>query len=110
LTLSSFKLSTLSACKLERKMPRRKGDNIADSGDKRWKFVSLAESRTKNAIKAIRVIAKLGNKSAYQYDETDVKKIASALTALVSKICSPRRRPCHSTTFRISPNAPKCAI
>jgi hypothetical protein len=61
-------------------MPRRKGDNIADSGDKRSKFVSLAESRTKNAIKAIRVIAKLGNKSAYQYDETDVKKIASALS------------------------------
>jgi hypothetical protein len=61
-------------------MPRKKGDNITDSGDKRSKFVSLAESRTKNAIKAIRVIAKLGNKSAYQYDETDVKKIASALS------------------------------
>lgn len=47
---------------------------------KREKFVELAESRTKNAIKAIRVIAKLGNKSAYEYTEADVKKIANALS------------------------------
>lgn len=47
--------------------------------DKREKFVELAQSRTINAIKAIRVIAKLGNKSAYDYTEADVKKIAGAL-------------------------------
>lgn len=47
---------------------------------KREKFVELAESRTSNAIKAIRVIAKLGNKSAYDYSEADVKKIAAALS------------------------------
>jgi ribosomal protein L7/L12 len=47
--------------------------------DKRRKFVELAERRTVNAIKAIRVIAKLGNKSAYDYDDADVKKIANAL-------------------------------
>ena len=47
---------------------------------KREKFVELAQSRTVNAIKAIRVIAKLGNKSAYEYSEADVKKIAAALT------------------------------
>ena len=47
---------------------------------KREKFVSLAESRTVNAIKAIRVIAKLGNKAAYDYTEADVNKIARALT------------------------------
>lgn len=47
---------------------------------KRKKFVSLAENRTKNALKAIRVIAKLGNKNAYEYTEADVKKIAGALT------------------------------
>ncbi len=46
---------------------------------KREKFVELAESRTINAIKAIRVIGKLGNRSAYEYTEADVKKIASAL-------------------------------
>jgi ribosomal protein L7/L12 len=47
--------------------------------EKREKFVELAESRTRNAIKAIRVIAKLGNRSAYEYTEADVKKIANAL-------------------------------
>jgi hypothetical protein len=48
--------------------------------DKRAKFVELAESRTVNAIRAIRVIGKLGNKSAYEYDDADVKKIISALS------------------------------
>ncbi len=47
--------------------------------NKREKFVNLAENRTRNAIKAIRVIGKLGNKNAYQYDESDVQKIARAL-------------------------------
>ena len=48
--------------------------------DKRKKFVQLAERRTINALRAIRVISKLGNKSAYEYDEADVRKIANALT------------------------------
>lgn len=47
--------------------------------DKRDKFVELAQARTKNAIKSIRIIAKLGNKNAYEYTEADVKKIAGAL-------------------------------
>lgn len=54
--------------------------NSRKTREKRSKFVKLAENRTRNAIKAIRVIAKLGNKSAYEYTETDVKRIASALS------------------------------
>lgn len=50
------------------------------SSSKREKFVQLAENRTVNAIKAIRVIGKLGNPSAYDYSEADVKKIVAALT------------------------------
>lgn len=50
------------------------------SRDRRGKFVELAEKRTVNAIKAIRVIGKLGNKAHYQYDEADVKKIVNALS------------------------------
>jgi hypothetical protein len=46
---------------------------------KRAKFVELAQSRTRNAIKAIRVISKLGNKNAYEFSESDVNKIAKAL-------------------------------
>jgi hypothetical protein len=47
--------------------------------NKREKFVELAENRTINAIRAIRVIGKLANKSAYEYDDADVKKIINAL-------------------------------
>lgn len=48
-------------------------------GPKREKFVQLAERRTRNAIKAIRVIGKLGNKNAYDFTEADVSKIAKVL-------------------------------
>ena len=48
--------------------------------DKRAKFVQLAESRTINAIRAIRVIGKLGNKSAYEFTDADVKKVVNALS------------------------------
>lgn len=47
---------------------------------RREKFVQLAESRTRNAIKTIRTIAKLGNKNAYEYTEADVRRIAAALS------------------------------
>ena len=50
------------------------------ANDKREKFVQLAQSRTINAIKAIRVIGKLGNKSHYQYDDADVRKIVNTLS------------------------------
>jgi hypothetical protein len=53
---------------------------------KREKFVELAENRTINAIKAIRVIGKLGNKNAYQFDENDVQKIVKALTKEVDAL------------------------
>ena len=58
----------------------RSATRPAGRAGRREKFVQLAESRTKNAIKAIRVIAKLGNRSAYEFSEADVRKIASALT------------------------------
>jgi ribosomal protein L7/L12 len=51
----------------------------AAKASKRDKFVELAQARTKNAIRSIRIIAKLGNKNAYEYSEADVKKIANAL-------------------------------
>jgi hypothetical protein len=47
---------------------------------KRQKFVELAERRTVNAIKAIRIIGKLGNRSHYEFDEADVRKIVQVLT------------------------------
>lgn len=62
-------------------MARENGERRVANGpsEKRTKFVSLAESRTAAAIKAIRVIGKLGNQSHYEYTEADVRKIAAAL-------------------------------
>ena len=53
---------------------------------KRDKFVELAENRTVNAIKAIRIIGKLGNKNAYQFDDSDVQKIVRALSKEVEAL------------------------
>jgi hypothetical protein len=58
------------------KITEKRGNSAAA---KRDKFVELAQNRTRNAIKAIRVIAKLGNKNAYEFTEADVNKIAKAL-------------------------------
>jgi uncharacterized protein with WD repeat len=53
--------------------------NVKPLRAKREKFVELAEKRTKNAIKAIRVIGKLGNKNAYEYSDADIAKIVKVL-------------------------------
>ena len=47
--------------------------------DKRQKFVDLAESRVTRAIKDIRLIGNLSNRSAYTYSDDDARKIFRAL-------------------------------
>ncbi len=47
--------------------------------ERRQKFKDLAEKRTTNAIKQIRLIGNLSNKGNYSYDEKDVNKISTAL-------------------------------
>lgn len=64
----------------------RENEETKNRVQKREKFVELAESRTKNAIKAIKVIAKLGNKNAYDFSEGDVKKIVKALSKEVDAL------------------------
>jgi ribosomal protein L7/L12 len=59
---------------------------FSSKSEKREKFIKLAESRTINAIKAIRVIGKLGNKNAYQFDDSDVQKIVRALAKEVDAL------------------------
>jgi hypothetical protein len=53
---------------------------------KREKFVVLAENRTVNAIRAIRIIGKLGNRNAYLFDDSDVQKIVRALSKEVDAL------------------------
>lgn len=47
--------------------------------DRRAKFVQLAEARVNRAIKDLQLIGNLSNRSAYQYDEDDVRKMFRAL-------------------------------
>ena len=47
--------------------------------DRRKKFVELAEARVNRAIKDLRLIGNLSNRSAYEYDEEDGRKIFRAL-------------------------------
>lgn len=56
------------------------------SEGKREKFVALAERRTANAMRAIRVIGNLSNRSHYDYTDADVRKIASALNGEVEAL------------------------
>lgn len=47
--------------------------------NKRAKFVELGTNRVNRAIKDLRLVGNLSNRSAYEYTEEDVKKILRAL-------------------------------
>lgn len=47
--------------------------------DRRERFVELAEKRVNRALKDIRLIGNLSNRSNYEYHESDVRKIHGAL-------------------------------
>ena len=46
---------------------------------RREKFVDLAEKRTANTIKQIRLIGNLSNKGNYEYTDADISKIYRTL-------------------------------
>lgn len=52
----------------------------------RAKFVELAEKRVTRAIKDIRLIGNLSNKSNYSYTDQDVRKIIRALGMEIRKL------------------------
>ena len=52
----------------------------------RKKFVELAEKRVNRAIKDIRLIGNLSNRSNYYYSDTDSKKIIKALRDAVDEV------------------------
>ncbi|MBA3677563.1 MAG: hypothetical protein H0W74_09200 [Sphingosinicella sp.] len=61
-------------------MAAAKATETDGGGDRRAKFVRLAEKRVGNALRAVRLIGNLSNRAAYEFDDADIKKIASALT------------------------------
>ena len=53
---------------------------------KRKNFVRLAEARVSRALDSIRVIGNLSNRSNYEYDDQDVKKIIKTLQDELIKV------------------------
>lgn len=53
---------------------------------KRDKFVELAVKRVTRAIKDMRLVGNLSNRSAYEYSEDDVRKIVRALQKEVETV------------------------
>lgn len=47
--------------------------------NKRANFVRLAEARVNKALKDIQLIGNLSNRSAYEFDDSDVRKIFETL-------------------------------
>lgn len=54
--------------------------------DKHDKFRRLAESRTNKALEAIRRIGNLSNKSLYDWEDQEVRKVLKALREAVSEV------------------------
>jgi len=52
----------------------------------RKKFVELAEKRVNRAIKDIKLIGNLSNRSNYSYEDKDAKAIIAALSKAVSEV------------------------
>jgi len=78
-------------------------DLVMSENRRREKFVSLAERRVTKAIKSLRLIGNLSNKTNYSYAEEDVRKIINALD---NEIKSLKRRfetdkESHEVIFRL---------
>lgn len=56
--------------------------------DKRAKFVELATNRVSRAIKDLRLVGNLSNRSAYEYTDEDARKILRALTREIDDLKS----------------------
>lgn len=58
------------------------------SAEKRAKFEQLAAARTVKVIRALRILANMGGKNRYSYEfsESDVEKIATAIEGEVAQL------------------------
>jgi uncharacterized protein YceH (UPF0502 family) len=53
---------------------------------RRERFIRLAEARVSKAMKAIRVVGNLSNRSNYEYSDADVRRIVKALQSELSAL------------------------
>lgn len=56
--------------------------------DKRTRFVKLAEYRTNEVLKRLKVLGNCANRSAYEYSEDEINKIFSVIEKKVKEIKS----------------------
>jgi hypothetical protein len=54
--------------------------------DRQTKFRTLGAKRINNALKAVSLIGNLSNRSVYEYSDSDIKKMISALRTAVDKV------------------------
>jgi hypothetical protein len=57
-------------------MPRKK---ISPTETKREKFLRLATQRTREVLDRLRILGNCANRQLYEYSESDVRKIFSAI-------------------------------
>lgn len=50
-----------------------------NTSNKRDKFVELAEARVNKTLKDLQLIGNLSNRSAYEFEEADIRKMFSTL-------------------------------
>lgn len=54
-------------------------DNEKILNTKEERFKRLAQQRTRNVLKSLKILGNCSNKSSYEYSEEDLKKIFSAI-------------------------------
>lgn len=59
---------------------------MADLSAKHEKFLELAEGRTNKALLAIGRIGNLSNRSLYEWDDAEVRKVIKALKDAVTEV------------------------
>lgn len=69
--------------------------------EKRKKFKSLAEKRVERALKQIRLVGNLSNKSHYEYTQEDASKIINAIEGEFKIVKAKFRTSREKTTFKL---------
>ena len=65
----------------------------------RDKFVELAEKRVNKTIKSIRLIGNLANKTNYNYEDKDIKKIFTTLKNEITQVQKKFESPSNDSEF-----------
>jgi len=56
------------------------------NNEKRERFKKLAELRTNEILRRLKILGNCSNRSAYEYDEEDIRKIFSAIDSKLREV------------------------